>query len=168
MLWLYLLKVKSLDCKEPLILPVFDCSEYRRRRMALYGTHDIFRADNAQGSAIRRQSAGEAVQDAILWLKDGNSVGVSINRHRLVIFISLWNLSSSIIFPEASRKYCLCIPLNLDVSILMFLLLFKAVHYCLYATSQECSLHLILVVTYLIICYLRLPYFSVSMFFNKS
>lgn len=45
--------------------------------MALYGTHDIFRADNAQGSAIRRQSAREAVQDAILWLKDGNSVGVS-------------------------------------------------------------------------------------------
>ncbi|CAK1555879.1 unnamed protein product [Leptosia nina] len=28
---------------------VFDCSEYRRRHMALYGTHDIFRADNQQG-----------------------------------------------------------------------------------------------------------------------
>ncbi|XP_049876061.1 6-phosphofructo-2-kinase/fructose-2,6-bisphosphatase-like [Pectinophora gossypiella] len=55
---------------------VFDCSEYRRRRMALYGSHDIFRADNAQGSAIRRQSASEAVQDAVLWLKDGNSVAI--------------------------------------------------------------------------------------------
>ncbi|CAB3253164.1 unnamed protein product [Arctia plantaginis] len=55
---------------------VFDCSEYRRRRMALYGSHDIFRADNAQGSAIRRQSAREAVQDAVLWLKDGNSVAI--------------------------------------------------------------------------------------------
>lgn len=56
---------------------MFDCSEYRRKHMALYGTHDIFRADNVQGSAIRRQSAREAVQDAILWLKDGNSVAVS-------------------------------------------------------------------------------------------
>lgn len=46
--------------------------------MALYGSHDIFRADNAQGSAIRRQSAREAVQDAVLWLKDGNSVAVSL------------------------------------------------------------------------------------------
>ncbi|KAM3965742.1 6-phosphofructo-2-kinase/fructose-2,6-bisphosphatase [Aphomia sociella] len=55
---------------------VFDCSEYRRRRMALYGSHDIFRADNQQGSAIRRQSAREAVQDAMLWLKDGNSVAI--------------------------------------------------------------------------------------------
>ncbi|XP_046969157.1 6-phosphofructo-2-kinase/fructose-2,6-bisphosphatase-like isoform X1 [Vanessa cardui] len=55
---------------------VFDCSEYRRRHMALYGSHDIFRADNQQGSAIRRQSAREAVQDAVLWLKDGNSVAI--------------------------------------------------------------------------------------------
>ncbi|KAG6455099.1 hypothetical protein O3G_MSEX009020 [Manduca sexta] len=55
---------------------VFDCSEYRRRHMALYGSHDIFRADNQQGSAIRRQSAREAVQDAMLWLKDGNSVAI--------------------------------------------------------------------------------------------
>ncbi|RVE45447.1 hypothetical protein evm_009882 [Chilo suppressalis] len=53
---------------------VFDCSQYRRQHMALYGSHDIFRADNLQGSAIRRQSAREAVQDAVLWLKDGNSV----------------------------------------------------------------------------------------------
>ena len=57
---------------------MFDCSEYRRRHMLLYGSHDIFRADNAQGSAIRRQSAREAVQDAVLWLKDGNSVAVSL------------------------------------------------------------------------------------------
>ncbi|KAG7312263.1 hypothetical protein JYU34_001735 [Plutella xylostella] len=55
---------------------VFDCSEYRRRHMALYATHDIFRADNQQGSAIRRQSAREAVQDAILWLKEGNGVAI--------------------------------------------------------------------------------------------
>ncbi|XP_022121663.2 6-phosphofructo-2-kinase/fructose-2,6-bisphosphatase [Pieris rapae] len=55
---------------------VFDCSEYRRRHMALYGTHDIFRADNQQGSAIRRQSAQEAVQDAVLWLKEGNGVAI--------------------------------------------------------------------------------------------
>lgn len=55
---------------------VFDCSEYRRRHMALYGSHDIFRADNQQGSAIRRKSAREAVQDAVLWLKDGNSVAI--------------------------------------------------------------------------------------------
>ncbi|XP_032518641.1 6-phosphofructo-2-kinase/fructose-2,6-bisphosphatase-like isoform X1 [Danaus plexippus] len=55
---------------------VFDCSEYRRRHMALYGSHDIFRADHQQGSAIRRQSAHEAVQDAMLWLKEGNSVAI--------------------------------------------------------------------------------------------
>ncbi|XP_023937273.1 6-phosphofructo-2-kinase/fructose-2,6-bisphosphatase [Bicyclus anynana] len=55
---------------------VFDCSEYRRRHMAMYGSHDIFRADNLQGSAIRSQSAREAVQDAVLWLKDGNSVAI--------------------------------------------------------------------------------------------
>ncbi|CAH2984001.1 unnamed protein product [Chilo suppressalis] len=55
---------------------VFDCSQYRRQHMALYGSHDIFRADNLQGSAIRRQSAREAVQDAVLWLKDGNSVAI--------------------------------------------------------------------------------------------
>lgn len=46
--------------------------------MALYATHDIFRADNQKGSAIRRQSAREAVQDAVLWLKDGNCVAVNI------------------------------------------------------------------------------------------
>lgn len=55
---------------------VFDCSEYRRKHMALYGSHDIFRADNQQGSAIRRQSAREAVQDAVLWLKEGNGVAI--------------------------------------------------------------------------------------------
>lgn len=55
---------------------VFDCSEYRRNHMALYGTHDIFRADNLQGSAIRRQSASEAVQGAMLWLKEGNGVAI--------------------------------------------------------------------------------------------
>ncbi|KAL4710905.1 hypothetical protein ACJJTC_002535 [Scirpophaga incertulas] len=55
---------------------VFDCSEYRRRHLALYGRHDIFRADNQQGSAVRRQSAREAVQDAMLWLKEGNSVAI--------------------------------------------------------------------------------------------
>ena len=57
---------------------MFDCSEYRRKHMALYGSHDIFRADNQQGSAIRRQSAREAVQDAVLWLKEGNGVAVSV------------------------------------------------------------------------------------------
>lgn len=67
-----LLKVTTIS-----IVLVFDCSEYRRRHMALYGSHDIFRADNQQGSAIRRKSAREAVQDAVLWLKDGNSVAVS-------------------------------------------------------------------------------------------
>lgn len=54
--------------------------------MALYGSHDIFRADNAQGSAIRRQSAREAVQDAVLWLKDGNSVAVSYFSTILIFF----------------------------------------------------------------------------------
>ncbi|VVC93249.1 unnamed protein product [Leptidea sinapis] len=41
------------------------------KHMALYGTHDIFRADNQQGSAIRRQSAREARAQRILSLRHG-------------------------------------------------------------------------------------------------
>lgn len=55
---------------------VFDCSEYRRRRMEAYGKHDIFRADHPTGASVRRQSARDAVHDAIQWLNDGNSTAI--------------------------------------------------------------------------------------------
>lgn len=65
---------------------VYDCSEYRRRHMDMYASHDIFRSDNQQGTAIRQQSAREAVQDAVLWLKEGNCVaifdGTNIKKHQ--------------------------------------------------------------------------------------
>lgn len=46
--------------------------------MAAYERHDMFRADHPTGAAIRSQSAREAVEDAISWLKDGNSIAVSL------------------------------------------------------------------------------------------
>ncbi|XP_059057653.1 6-phosphofructo-2-kinase/fructose-2,6-bisphosphatase-like [Achroia grisella] len=86
---------------------VFDSSEYRRRHMALYGSHDIFRADNQQGSAIRRQSAREAAQDAVHWLKDGNSVaifdGTNITREQRQDLNGLSEMGFRILFIE-----CVC------------------------------------------------------------
>lgn len=45
--------------------------------MEAYARHEMFRADHPTGAAIRMQSARDAVDDAIGWLKDGNSIAVS-------------------------------------------------------------------------------------------
>jgi hypothetical protein len=45
--------------------------------MAVYARHDMFRADHPIGAAIRNKSARDAVEDAIAWLKEGNSIAVS-------------------------------------------------------------------------------------------
>lgn len=57
---------------------VFECSEYRRRIMEAYARHDMFRADHPTGADIRMRSARNAVDDAIDWLKDGNSIAVRL------------------------------------------------------------------------------------------
>ncbi|CAH0564689.1 unnamed protein product [Brassicogethes aeneus] len=55
------------------ITKVYDISEYRRKHMKKYTTHDMFRADNLPAWRIRQQSFREALEDAADWLKRPDS-----------------------------------------------------------------------------------------------
>ncbi|XP_019872255.1 6-phosphofructo-2-kinase/fructose-2,6-bisphosphatase isoform X2 [Aethina tumida] len=48
---------------------VYDISEYRRKHMNKYATHEMFRADNLPAWRIRQQSFREALEDAADWLQ---------------------------------------------------------------------------------------------------
>lgn len=53
--------------------------------MSAYARHEMFRPDHP-GASIRMQSARDAVEDAIQWLKDGNSIAVSYKNKIETIF----------------------------------------------------------------------------------
>lgn len=56
---------------------VFDISDYRRKHLTKYDSHEIFRVDNLPAYRIRQQSFHEALEDAAEWLKQsGNSVAI--------------------------------------------------------------------------------------------
>jgi len=56
---------------------VFDISEYRRKHVIKYDSHEMFRADNLPAMQIRQQSFREALEDAADWLKvTGHKVAI--------------------------------------------------------------------------------------------
>lgn len=56
---------------------VYDISEYRRKHMEQYGSHEMFRADNLPAWRIRQQSFREALEEACDWLgQPGHTVAV--------------------------------------------------------------------------------------------
>ncbi|XP_060521655.1 6-phosphofructo-2-kinase/fructose-2,6-bisphosphatase-like [Cylas formicarius] len=56
---------------------VYDISEYRRKHMKQYASHEMFRADNLPAVAIRQQSFREALEDAANWLEEpGHKVAI--------------------------------------------------------------------------------------------
>ncbi|KRT82438.1 hypothetical protein AMK59_4315, partial [Oryctes borbonicus] len=52
------------------VTKVFDISEYRRKHVTKYSSHEMFRADNLPAYQIRQQSFREALEDAAKWLKE--------------------------------------------------------------------------------------------------
>ncbi|KAL3273128.1 hypothetical protein HHI36_014582 [Cryptolaemus montrouzieri] len=56
---------------------VYDISEYRRKHMKKYASHEMFRADNLPAWRIRIQSFREALEDGAAWLQQpGNKVAI--------------------------------------------------------------------------------------------
>ncbi|KAF7286827.1 hypothetical protein GWI33_003884 [Rhynchophorus ferrugineus] len=56
---------------------VYDISEYRRKRMKQYESHEMFRADNLPAWRIRQKSFREGLEDACDWLgQSGHYVAI--------------------------------------------------------------------------------------------
>lgn len=55
---------------------VLDISEYRRKHMEKYGSHEIFRADNIPAWKLRQKSFHEALEDAKKILAEGTSITI--------------------------------------------------------------------------------------------
>lgn len=56
---------------------VLDVSDYRRKHMKKYASHEMFRADNLPAWRIRLQSFREALEDAAAWLQEpGHQVAI--------------------------------------------------------------------------------------------
>ncbi|XP_045478320.1 6-phosphofructo-2-kinase/fructose-2,6-bisphosphatase-like isoform X2 [Harmonia axyridis] len=56
---------------------VYDISEYRRKHMEKYASHEMFKADNLPALGIRIQSFREALEDAAAWLSEtGNKLAI--------------------------------------------------------------------------------------------
>ncbi|XP_022191025.1 6-phosphofructo-2-kinase/fructose-2,6-bisphosphatase [Nilaparvata lugens] len=55
---------------------VFSVSNYRRKHIELYNSHDLFRADNKEAYEIRKQSASEAMEDTSDWLKSHGDIAI--------------------------------------------------------------------------------------------
>lgn len=53
-----------------MIITVLDVSDYRRKHMKQYASHEMFRADNLPAWRIRLQSFREALEDAAVWLQE--------------------------------------------------------------------------------------------------
>lgn len=68
---------------------VFSVSEYRRKRVEQYDSHDFFRADNAAAMEIRKKCSNEALEDACDWLIGGGEVAVSAHCHSCQLKINL-------------------------------------------------------------------------------
>lgn len=56
---------------------MFSISFYRRRQVEVYDSHEIFRVDNEEANEIIQQSAKEAMEDALDFLKSEGSIAVS-------------------------------------------------------------------------------------------
>lgn len=54
-------------------ISVYDISEYRRKHVKQYDSHEMFRADNLPAWRIRQQSFREALEDAADWLQQPNN-----------------------------------------------------------------------------------------------
>lgn len=52
---------------------MYDISEYRRKHVKQYDSHEMFRADNLPAWRIRQQSFREALEDAADWLQQPNN-----------------------------------------------------------------------------------------------
>ncbi|KAK9883171.1 hypothetical protein WA026_001370 [Henosepilachna vigintioctopunctata] len=52
---------------------VYDISDYRRKHMKKYASHEMFRADNLPAWRIRLQSFREALEDAAAWLQQSDN-----------------------------------------------------------------------------------------------
>lgn len=66
---------------------VLDISDYRRKHMEKYGSHEMFRADNLPAWRLRQKSFHEALEDAVAWLSEpGHHVaildGPNVSRHQ--------------------------------------------------------------------------------------
>ncbi|XP_074098073.1 6-phosphofructo-2-kinase/fructose-2,6-bisphosphatase isoform X2 [Cotesia typhae] len=55
---------------------VMRVSDYRRKKLELYGTHEFFRPDHAANSALRQLATRDAMQDCAGWLSSGNTVAI--------------------------------------------------------------------------------------------
>lgn len=55
---------------------VFTVSEYRRKLVEQYDSHDLFRPDNCEAMEIRKKSSVAALEDAAQWIKEGGNVAV--------------------------------------------------------------------------------------------
>lgn len=53
-------------------------SDYRRKKLELYGTHELFRPDHAANSDLRSLATRDAMHDCAAWLASGKTVAVSI------------------------------------------------------------------------------------------
>ena len=61
-----------------LLVAVMRVSDYRRKRLEPYASHELFRPDHEANVAIRALAQRDAMQDCASWLAAGNSVAVSI------------------------------------------------------------------------------------------
>jgi 6-phosphofructo-2-kinase/fructose-2,6-biphosphatase len=52
------------------VCQVYDISEYRRKHIKKYASHEMFRADNLPAWRIRQQSFREALEEAACWLQE--------------------------------------------------------------------------------------------------
>ena len=51
-------------------------SDYRRKKLELYGSHEFFRSDIAANSSLRSLATREAMEDCAEWLSGGNNIAV--------------------------------------------------------------------------------------------
>lgn len=60
---------------------VFSVSQYRRKHLELYNSHDLFRVDNEEACEIRKQCAQEAMVDCSDWLKSQGNIAILDGTH---------------------------------------------------------------------------------------
>ncbi|XP_012273881.1 6-phosphofructo-2-kinase/fructose-2,6-bisphosphatase isoform X2 [Orussus abietinus] len=55
---------------------VMRVSDYRRKRLELYASHELFRPDHVANSTLRALAQRDAMHDCASWLASGNSVAI--------------------------------------------------------------------------------------------
>jgi len=61
-----------------IIFLVFDISQYRRKRVEKYSSHELFRPENIPAVKIRQESFEEALNDCVTWLDKKSHTNVGI------------------------------------------------------------------------------------------